>query len=81
MGTCSGEGQRRGMPAPAPELLTPMPTTHDGSPRSVSILGHRPGALKTPRLSVVLFWIGEIIGGLSLFVIGAGLLFLAEIFR
>ena len=81
LGTCSGEGPRQGMDRPTPEPFTPMPTTHDGSPRSVSILGHRPGALKTPRLSAFLFWAGEIIGGLSLFVALFGLLILAEIYR
>jgi hypothetical protein len=80
-GTCSGEGVHRGMLPPTPEPFTPMPPLKASAPGQSQFCDLDRGRTKHPRLSALLFWAGEVIAALSLFIILFGCLFLVEIFR
>lgn len=80
-GTCSGEGVHRGMLPPTPEPFTPMPPLTASAPGQSQFWDMGRGRTKRPRLSTFLFWAGEVIAALSLFIILFGCLFLAEILR
>lgn len=80
-GTCSGEGVHRGMLPLTPESFTPMPPLTASAPGPSRFRDVVRGHSKRPRLAALLFWAGEVIAALSLFIILFGCLFLAEILR
>jgi len=80
-GTCSGEGVHRGMLPPTPEPFTPMPPLTASAPGQSQFWDLDRGRTKHLGLSALLFWVGEVMAALSLFIILFGCLILAEILK